>query len=129
MLLAACKTTPQNNASSYIPLSDESVLAGSTTGKFTILTVKAEGDKLVMEVEYTGKADDSAFLTWNGMLMKSLPPKASVQPGYIISSPSGKTVRRTLTFDISRLRENTRKQGLVILIDGFDKPISIPAEK
>lgn len=133
-MMVACKTKPQEKTAleaPCVPVANTSTLEGKPTADFSsILTVLVNGDKLNMQVEYVGCGNEPVFLAWSGAFMKSLPPKVSVKPGFIRSDKlCGAQIRRELCFDISALREHNRKQGLVILTDGFDKPVNIPAEK
>lgn len=134
-MMVACKTTPQEKTVTVETpcgtVVNSAALEGKSTGDFaSILTVLVKDDKLSMKVEYVGCGNEPVFLVWNGAFMKSLPPKVSVKPVYERSDKlCGAQVRRDICFDIAPLRENNRKQGLVILTDGFAKPVNIPAEK
>ena len=104
-------------------------LENKTTERFSVLSALVKENILTLEVMYVGCGNDEPYLLWDGNLMKSLPPKASLVSGYITEKKCEKNISRTLSFDIQPLRENTRKTGLVLLIEGFEKPIQIPAEK
>lgn len=133
LMLAACKTGAVHKKPvhiSCIPASADSSVYGKQTGTFNILSVLADGDRLTLDVEYTGCGTETTFLTWNGIFMKSLPPKVNVTPGFIQSDQEcGRVIKRQLCFDIGKLRESNRKQGLVVITAGFDKTSVIPAEK
>ena len=133
LMLAACKTGAAHKKAGHIsciPVSADSSVYGKQTGTFSVLSVLAEGDRLHLDVEYTGCGTEPTFLTWNGMFMKSLPPKVTVTPGYILSDQEcGRTIKKQLCFDIGKLRESNRKQGLVVITTGFGNTSVIPAEK
>jgi hypothetical protein len=132
MLFAFGCKTKETQVTKYeekcVAVSSELNAQETVPGKFNILSVQQDGDFLKLDVEYAGADNSGIFMIWNGMLMKSMPPKVSVQVGYYTSKTTT-MIKRTICYDISKLRENTRKQGLIIMIEGFDKSISIPAEK
>lgn len=112
-----------------IPLQKSEYQENKTTESFSVLSASVKENILTLEVRYVGCGNEEPYLLWDGNLMKSLPPKASLVSGYITEKKCEKNISRTLSFDIRPLRENTRKTGLVLLIEGFEKPIQIPAEK
>lgn len=138
IILFGCKTSEKLLAKKYECFSviHPNIVAAKTKANVKILSVLVEGNSLNAEVEYTTFGTSyktEPYMAWNGALMKSLPPKASVEIGMYYVNPCANCdtaiAKTSLCFDITKLRENTRKQGLVLLIEGFDKSISIPAEK
>jgi hypothetical protein len=107
-----------------------SKLEGAETGEMQIRSAKREGDCLYLEVAYSACGNEPLYLLWNGMLMKSLPPKASVKPVFVYGEARCRLlIEKTVCFSIKSLRDNTRNTGLVLLIEGYEPPVEIPAEK
>lgn len=132
MELVACKTPKMNKDSANCIEPSSEMPANKRNTQ--ILSVEKQENKLLVNMEYASMGKKGKpYLYWNGALMKSLPPKAAIEMGYReekeCANCDSSRVNTTVCFDISSLREKTRKQGLVLLIDGFDKPIKFDAEK
>ncbi len=121
----------QNPASEVCyPVENPANLEGAELGDIQIKSAKVAGDCLYMDIAYSACGNEPLYLLWNGMLMKSLPPKASVKPIFVFGEARCRLlIERNVCFSIKSLRENTRKTGLVILLEGFDSPVEIPSEK
>lgn len=131
--MMGCKSNrPENKQSAQeacYPVENPAKLEGTETGDIQIRSAKREGDCLYMEVAYSACGNEPLYLLWNGMIMKSLPPKASVKPVFVHGeSRCRRLIEKTVCFSIKSLRENTRNTGLILLIEGYGQPVEIPAE-
>ena len=66
-----------------------------------------KGKCLEIEVEYSGGCGGDVWtLAWNGMLMKSLPPKANIYLHLKDEDACREVVRKKISFDISSIYNN-----------------------
>src|SRR5688572_29764536 len=69
---------------------------------FQLINAELAEECLVIEVEYSGGCGgDTWTLGWNGMLMKSLPPKANIYLHLKDDDACREVVRKKVYFDIS----------------------------
>lgn len=88
-----CKSIVKDTSGTYAA-SDEFLLVGATLN----------GKCLEIEVEYSGGCGgDEWTLAWTGMLMKSLPPKASIHLHLKDNDSCREVVRKKVSFDISSI--------------------------
>jgi hypothetical protein len=132
---AGCKTCQQKKSGAAkpdvcFPLANSSSFEGKELGDIRIKSAVVKGDCLYAEISYSACGNELLYLLWDGMLMKSLPPKASVKPVFVWGeSRCRQLIEKTVCFSLKELRENTRQTGLVLLLQGFESPVEIPAEK
>lgn len=117
---SACKTT-KNNTTKHTNKTDELVckpivkdISGIyvTSDEFLLVGATLNGKCLEIEVEYSGGCGgDEWTLAWTGMLMKSLPPKASIYLHLKDNDACRQVVRKKISFDISSIYD-----GEVILL-------------
>jgi hypothetical protein len=83
---------------------------------FTVKSIKVKGDILNIEVEYSGGCQKHEFeLFFNGMYMKSMPPKAGL---ILVHKNNGDNCREliteTLKFDLTPTRYGDTKDYTII---------------
>ena len=132
---AGCKTCQPQKAGkakpdACFPVTNPTSLEGKQLGDIRIKSASVNGDCLYVEISYSACGNEPLYLLWDGMLMKSLPPKASVKPVFVWGeSRCRQLIEKTVCFSLKELRENTRKTGLVLLMQGLETPVEIAAEK
>jgi hypothetical protein len=135
LFFGGCKTCQPKKigkakADVCFPIANPSTLEGKELGEIRIKSASVKGDCLYAEVSYSACGNEPLYLLWDDMLMKSLPPKASVKPVFVWGeSRCRQLIEKNVCFSVKKLRENTRKTGLVLLLQGLETPIEIPAEK
>lgn len=83
---------------------------------FLLIGATLTGKILEIEVEYSGGCGgDTWTLAWNGMLMKSLPPKANIYLHLKDEDACRTQVRKKLYFDISSIYS----KEVVLLLKDF----------
>jgi len=123
----SCKTVKQNTDKNTVKVDSNNVeclpILLDTANAFTesdpFLLVNAEflGNCLMIEVEYDGGCGgDTWTLAWNGMLMKSLPPKANIYLHLKDEDACRSKVRKKLYFDVSSIYNN---QEVVLYLKDF----------
>lgn len=81
---------------------DEKKFSEAVSDPFQLIDARIEGKMLKVDVEYGGGCGPADFeLVWSGMLMKSLPPKASVKILLKDNDPCKALITKTVCFDIS----------------------------
>lgn len=74
---------------------------------FLLVGAELKGKCLEIEVEYSGGCGGDVWtLAWNGMLMKSLPPKANIYLHLKDEDACREVVRKKISFDISSIYNN-----------------------
>lgn len=135
LFFAGCKTCQPKKAGTAkpdvcFPVANSSSFEGKELGDIRIKSASVNGDCLYAEISYSACGNEPLYLLWDGMLMKSLPPKASVKPVFVWGeSRCRQLIEKTVCFSLKELRENTRQSGLVLLLQGLESPLEIPAEK
>ena len=98
---------------------------------FEVTRVKLEGNTLYLMVAYSGGCSDHTFEMIGSMaMMKSLPPKRSIQ---LVHDAHDDTCRewieKTLEIDISELAPKQEHGSTVVLIlDGYDQELTYTFE-
>ncbi len=88
---------------------------------FLLVGATLTGKILEIEVEYSGGCGgDTWTLAWNGMLMKSLPPKANIYLHLKDEDACRTQVRKKLQFDISSIYS----KEVVLLLKDFRGDLS-----
>jgi len=83
------------------------------TDSFLLVNAVLSGKILEIEVEYGGGCGgDSWTLAWNGMMMKSYPPKMNVYLHFKDEDNCRSIVRKKLYFDISSIHD---KEAIIYL--------------
>lgn len=87
-------------------------------GAFEINSASIEGDLLTLEVSYSGGCKEHSFTaTFNGIYLKSMPPKASI---FIAHETNGdacrKIVTETLVFDLTNMKYGDQKTGNTVMV-------------
>jgi len=91
---------------------------------FTVKSASLSGSILTIVVSYKGAKEGNEFdLLWNGSLMKSLPPKASLVLVHKSKDNSGKkNVELTMTFSLDVIAEKTvSNSDVVLMIKGYNE--------
>lgn len=131
--LGACKTRkiktkgkePQN-AMSVVRETNYAKPEVSAAASFTIQEMSIEGDIATVVINYSGGCNEHKFSAhFNGMFMKSMPPKATV---FIDHDNGGDNCRKlvvdTLYIDLKEVRYAKDKKGTVIVgFNGGDKTL------
>lgn len=91
---------------------------------YTVNSASITGNVLTASITFTGNKEIPEFdLVWNGMLMKSLPPKAAVVIVPKGKQPQGKNkVTLTLSFQLTDFEKNGYDET-VIMLKGFDEQL------
>lgn len=90
-----------------------------------ISSLSISGDILTLTVTYTGCVDDRLDLVFNGMYMKSLPPKVQLffkRKGG--SEKCNETQVREMKFDVSPVRYTGSTRTVIIKIPKYQEQIS-----
>ncbi len=123
----SCKTVKQNTDKTTTKIDNNQVTClpivldtGNTYAEsdpFLLVNAAIEASCLMIEVEYSGGCGgDTWTLAWNGILMKSLPPKANIYLHLKDEDACRETVRKKLYFDISSIYKN---QEVVLYLKDF----------
>jgi len=93
---------------------------------FTIEAVRNEGNLLFVDISFVGGCGVHNFkCTGSNSIMKSLPPKRSVQISHDVPRETCENnVKKTLEIDISELAASrTPGSTIMLLLDGWDEEI------
>lgn len=125
--LSSCKTVKNNTTQTETNKTKNDTLvintiildtgnAFSESDPFLLVGASLTGKILEIEVEYSGGCGgDTWTLAWNGMLMKSLPPKANIWLHLKDEDACREQVRKKLQFDIS----SVYSKEVVLLLKDF----------
>ncbi len=98
-----------------IVLDTNGTFAYTESDPFLLVGAELKGKCLEIEVEYSGGCGGDVWtLAWNGMLMKSLPPKANIYLHLKDDDACREIVRKKISFDISSIYT---KEVVLILRD------------
>lgn len=87
-----------------IVLDTNGAYAYTESDPFLLVGAELKGKCLEIEVEYSGGCGGDVWtLAWNGMLMKSLPPKANIYLHLKDDDACREVVRKKISFDISSI--------------------------
>lgn len=108
-ILFSCKTTQTTNNGTgksdgmkIKALIQNEAYREINSSPVTIKSASIKGSILQIDVEYSGGCSDANFeLYWDGMLAKSMPPKATFGLVYTTNDTCRKLTMNTLIFDIS----------------------------
>ena len=82
--------------------------------KCVILSFEQKGDYLRVKIEHNGSAKSSFHLSWDGVVMKSLPPIATVKFKHELV-PGKKKKTQVLDFDLSAMRHFGKTIKIVLM--------------
>lgn len=78
---------------------------------------------LVLEVAYSGCGTEEVELIWDGILMKSMPPRIRVKPQLNKDGMCEMLRRETVTFDMERLLQKHGK--IIVILPGISEPVQL----
>jgi hypothetical protein len=78
---------------------------------------------LVLEVNYSGCGTEEVELVWDGIMMKSLPPRIRVKPQLNKDGICKMLRRETVTFDMESLLRQHGK--IVVILPGITEPVQL----
>jgi hypothetical protein len=78
---------------------------------------------LVLEVNYTGCGTEEVELVWDGIMMKSIPPRIRVKPQLNKDGICKMLRSETVTFDLENLLQQHGK--IVVILPGISEPIQL----
>ncbi|PLW95048.1 MAG: hypothetical protein C0592_00890 [Marinilabiliales bacterium] len=93
-----------------------------STLEFTIDSASLNDNILFVQIMYTGEESDISFkLKWNGMLLKTYPPKAIIYLEPVIGEIKGKSpVIHQLYFDMSPMLPMEGYDEVIIMLKDYD---------
>ncbi|MDX2360153.1 MAG: hypothetical protein QNK23_05075 [Crocinitomicaceae bacterium] len=135
LLLISCANTKETTAMApeEAQKPQRNIAVTAQLGEFkkgdalTITRSKVEGNILYLMVAYSGGCTEHTFeVIGNPILMKSLPPKRSVQ---LVHHANGDTCRewieQTLEIDLSALAaDQTPGSEVILVVEGIDQELS-----
>ncbi|MBK8442483.1 MAG: hypothetical protein IPL35_03270 [Sphingobacteriales bacterium] len=82
------------------------IMRGNLHAYLSIEKISQNGDALLLDVRYTGCADDTFDLVWNGAAAKSLPPQTTVEIQRVETDkkPCREEQRKQLCYQLSALK-------------------------
>lgn len=124
MLATSCKCGKEITKTQEKRAMVKNTEAADITPFYTISAASINGNMLNVTITFTGEKNIPEFdLVWNGMLMKSLPPKAAVSIVPKGDNPQGtKKVTLTLSFQLTDFEKNGYDET-VILLKGFNQQL------
>lgn len=126
VLFFSCKSGQEMNKSREIRPMLKNAEAADYQPFYTVDSASINGNELIATIVFKGEKEIPEFdLVWNGMLMKSLPPKAAV---VIVAKdgkqPQGKKmVKLTLKFQLSEFEKSSYTET-EILLKGYPKALT-----
>ena len=78
---------------------------------------------LVLEVNYSGCGTEEVELVWDGIMMKSMPPRIRVKPQLNKDGICKMLRRETVTFDMENLLRQHGK--IVVILPGISEPVQL----
>lgn len=96
---------------------------------FTIREATIRGTNLVLSVEYSGGCGGANFgAAWNGMIMKSMPPKVSVMLTFDDQDQCEALIRKDIYVELSPLHE-IESDKVVLSLSGYDESLLYKIKK
>lgn len=124
----SCKTFPPRYKDAQAQLDTELIIDQkfqypSELNNCSILEAKINGDYLLLDIEFTGGCEQHRFnLYFNEVLMKSMPPKATLFLNHIDNNDKCESiVQKTLKFNIKKLKEKSNE--MYIYLVGYSKSL------
>lgn len=123
----ACKIKKPTTSSEEITVSDaKSIIVNpdfvtpETNGSFEVTDAKISGDVLIIDVTFSGGCKEHEFNAyWNGVMMKSMPPKIGLYIEHKTNDDNcRKVINETLRFDLSNLKPESHQNNYTIMV-GF----------
>lgn len=129
--VTSCKTqkpvTETNDKDVKEVIVDDSYSQPEDMASVDISKVEINGDILSITVSYSGGCEEHDFkLYFNGMYMKSLPPKITLMLYHDNKGDSCRSiVEKTLKFDIKGVREKGKTTGeIMVKVSGMENVVS-----
>lgn len=87
-------------------------------GNFEILNASIDGDILTLEVSYSGGCEEHEFNAYfNGLFMKSMPPKASIFIHHIDHGDNCRSVvTETLKFQLDAVKSPSKSSDYTVMV-------------
>jgi len=98
-----------------------------TPASYIVKSATIEGDILKLVVGFTGEKVNHDFdLVWNGAIMKSMPPKASLSLVHKSENTTGKQkIEMSMSFNLSSMKTSIPSgESVILLLQNFDQPIT-----
>jgi hypothetical protein len=129
ILLSACQTCRNTVKSQSVReiIITNSFVNDSMDDSFKIEHAEIQNKELLITVTFKGDSNKHEFdLLWNGAIMKSLPPKATLTlVRKSASEKEKKHIRMVLKFDLSVLSERIpNTESVVLILSGFETHLS-----
>ena len=131
MMVMSCKTqkpATQTNDKDVMEVTvDDSYSQPEDMASVDISKVEITGDILSINVSYSGGCAEHEFkLYFNGMYMKSLPPKVNLMLFHDNKGDSCRSiVEKTLKFDLKNIREKGKTTGeIMVKVSGMENALS-----
>jgi len=97
---------------------------------YTINNVSTYQTQIIVSLTYSGGCGGANFsANWNGMLMKSMPPKASISLNLDDQDNCEAMVNEKVYIDIAPLLKEVGTQGVVVRLKGWDAPLDFTIKK
>lgn len=97
---------------------------------YTINNVSTYQTQIIVSLSYSGGCGEANFsANWNGMLMKSMPPKANISLNLDDQDDCESMVNEKIYIDIAPLLKEVGPQGVMVRLQGWDAPLDFTIKR